>query len=142
MRFEQEGNEGYVLGLHNALYGLKQVLRAWYNIIDEFFLKVNFIRSDNDHALYTKEVHGKLLVVCIYVDDLIVTGEDKNMMEKCKTMMEREFEMSDLGSLNYFLGMKIVRSQEGIFLSQQCYAKRLLKNYNMEDWKIMTSTSF
>lgn len=139
MGFEQEGKEDDVLRLHKALYGLKQAPRAWYSRIDEFFLKENFSRSDNDHALYTKEVHGKLLVVCIYVDDLIVTGDDENMVEEFKTVMKREFEMSDLGLLNYFLGMEIVQNQEGIFLSQECYAKRLLEKFNMEDCKIMTT---
>jgi len=79
------------------------------------------------------------LVVCIYVDDLIVTGDDEEMVEEFKTAMKNEFEMSDLGLLNYFLGMEIVQSLEGIFLSQECYARKLLKKFNMEDSKIMST---
>lgn len=135
--FEEEGKEDYVLRLHKALYGLKQAPRAWYSRIDEFFLREKFKRSDNDHALYTKEAHGKILVVCIYVDDLIVTGDDKNMVEDFKMAMKNEFEMSDLGLLNYFLGMEIVQKEEGIFLSQECYAKKLLEKFNMKECKIM-----
>lgn len=94
--FEEEGKEDHVLHLHKALYGLKQAPRAWYSKIDEFFRRENFKRSDNDHALYTKETDGKLLVVFIYVDDLIVTGDDENMVEEFKATMKAEFEMSDL----------------------------------------------
>lgn len=108
--FEEEGKEDYVFRLHKALYDLKQAPRAWYSRIDEFFQQESFKRSDNDHALYTKESHGKILVVCIYVDDLIVTGDDENMVEEFKTTMKNEFKMSDLGLLNYFLGMEIKQS--------------------------------
>lgn len=135
--FLEEGKEDHVLHLHKALYGLKQAPRAWYSRIDEFFLRENFKRSDNDHALYTKEDHGNILVVCIYVDDLIVTGDNEEMVEEFKTTMKSEFEMSDLGLLNYFLGMEIVQSDQGIFLSQECYAKKFLEKFNMQDCKIM-----
>lgn len=137
--FEEKGKEDHVLHLHKALYGLKQAPRAWYNRIDEFFRRENFKRSDNDHALYTKETDGKLLVVCIYVDDLIVTGDDENMVEEFKATMKEEFEMSDLGQLNYFLGMEIEQSQGEIRLSQEYYAKKLLKKFNMEDCKSMNT---
>ena len=122
--------------MYKALYGLKQAPRAWYSRIDEF-LKENFRRSENDHALYTKKVNGKILIVCIYVDDLIVTGDDDRMIEEFKTAMKNEFEMSDLGLLNYFLGMEVVQDEEGISLSQECYAKKLLEKFNMKDCKTM-----
>lgn len=126
--YEEEGKEDLVLCLHKALYGLKQASRAWYSKIDEFFSRENFRRSDCDHLLCTKEAHGNVLIVCIYVDDLIVTGDDETMVESFKTAMKKEFEMSYLGLLNYFLGMEFVQNQEGISLSQEIYAKGLLEN--------------
>lgn len=60
------------------------------------------------------------MVVCIYVDALIVTGDDENMVEEFKKTMKNESQMSDLGLLNYFLGMEIKQSEHGISLSQEC----------------------
>lgn len=76
-------------------------------------------------------------MVCIYVYDLIVIGDDGSMVEEFKKVMKTEFEMSDLGLLNYFLGTEITQSSKGIFLSQECYAKMLLEKFNMVDWKVM-----
>ncbi|XP_024009339.1 uncharacterized protein LOC112084436 [Eutrema salsugineum] len=61
------------------------------------------------------------------------------MVSKFKNVMKNKFAMSDLGLLNYFLGMEIVQKQDGIFLSQESYAKKLLKKFNMEECKIMTT---
>ena len=78
-------------------------------------------------------------MVCIYVDDLIVTGDDEKMVEEFKATMKDEFEMSDQGQLNYFLGMGIEQIQGEICLPQECYAKKLLKKFNMEDCKSMNT---
>lgn len=118
---------------------MKQAPRVWYSRIDDFFQRENFKRGGNDHALYTKERNGKLLVVCIYVDDLIVTSDDEQMVEEFKRAMKNEFEMSGLGLLNYFLGMEIEQRKDGIFLGQEGYANKLLKKFNMADCKMRST---
>ena len=76
------------------MYGIKQAPRAWYNRIDSYLINNGFSRSNNEPTLYVKTKQGKMLMVCLYVDDIIYTG---NLMhEYFKTIMKNEFEMTDL----------------------------------------------
>nr|XP_048328577.1 uncharacterized mitochondrial protein AtMg00810-like [Ziziphus jujuba var. spinosa] len=122
-----------VLKLNKALYGLKQAPKAWYGKIDAYLSQCGFQRSPNEATLYVKK--GSTLVVSMYVDDLLVTGDDNNGIQQFKIEMQKKFEMSNLGIMNYFLGMEIMQKDTGIFMSQSKYAKDLLKKWKMEDCK-------
>ncbi|KAJ7980732.1 Retrovirus-related Pol polyprotein from transposon TNT 1-94 [Quillaja saponaria] len=91
-------NEHKVYKLKKALYGLKQAPRAWYSRIEAYFWKEGFQKCPYEHTLFVKiGDDGKMLIVCLYVDDLIFTGNDNVMFEEFKKSMMVEFEMSDLG---------------------------------------------
>ena len=92
--------------LKRALYGLKQAPRAWYTRIDSYFTRLGFSKSEADPNLYQIVVEGKLLIIVLYVDDLILTG-DELLIHSCKADLAKEFEMKDLGLLHYFLGLEI-----------------------------------
>jgi hypothetical protein len=114
------GNEHKVYKLKNALYGLKQIPRAWYNRIETYFLKEGFQKCPYEHTFFIKiEDGGKMLIVCLYVDDLIYTGNNTTMFGSFKKSMMAEFEMSDLGMMHYFLGIEVVQSSARIFISQK-----------------------
>ena len=91
----------HVCKLKKALYGLKQAPRAWHERI----------------SLYVQEKENGIVIVCIYVDDLIVGGDKEAEIEHVKALMKQEFDMKDLGELRYFLGIEIIRTKEGIWLS-------------------------
>ncbi|KAJ4756551.1 polyprotein [Rhynchospora pubera] len=129
--YVKKGNEGKVLKLKKALYGLKQAPRAWNTRIDQYFKSHGFVQCPYEHALYVKVKNGEMLVVALYVDDLIFTGNSGEMIEEFKKAMMREFEMTDLGLMSYFLGLEIKQSDDGIFISQEAYAKEVLKRFNM-----------
>jgi hypothetical protein len=94
--FEVQEHPTKVYQLKKALYGLKQSPRAWYSRIDTYLLKSGFSRSQNEPTLYTKiDQHGKILIVCLYVDDMIYTGNLE--LTDFKHAMQSEFEMTDLG---------------------------------------------
>jgi len=127
------GHEDKVYKLHKALYGLKQAPRAWYSRIDDHFLQNGFRRSPNEPTLYVKACgNGKKLIVSLYVDDLLVTGDDIQEIDKFKMSMLQVFEMTDLGVMNYFLGMEVHQSNDGIFISQRKYGMDLLRKFKME----------
>ncbi|KZV47100.1 retrovirus-related Pol polyprotein from transposon TNT 1-94, partial [Dorcoceras hygrometricum] len=127
------GNEHKVYKLKKALYGLKQAPRAWYSRIETYFLKTGFKKCPYEHTLFTKfEDDGKMLIVCLYVDDLSFTGNDVSMFEDFKESMMVEFDMSDLGKMHYFLGIEVVQSTGGIFISQKKYIQELLCRFHME----------
>lgn len=75
--YEAKGNEQKVYKLKKALYGLKQALRAWYSRIESYFVREGFKKCPYEHTLFIKTADGgKILIVCLYVDDLIFTGSD------------------------------------------------------------------
>ena len=87
-----------------------------------------------DPYLYQIVVEGKLLMILLYVDDLILTG-DEQLMLSCKADLAKEFEMKDLGLLHYFLGLEIWQRSDGLFVSQGKYAREILENFNMQGSK-------
>jgi hypothetical protein len=118
--------------LKKALHGLKQAPRAWYSRIDTYLIKSGFSRSQNEPTLYTKIDHyGKILIVCLYVDDMIYTGNLE--LTNFKHAMQSEFEMEDLGIMKYFLGIEVDKSTKGIFVCQQKYATDIIKIFCMEE---------
>ena len=75
--FEIFSSESHVSRLKRALYGLKQAPRAWYTQIDSYFTRHGFSKSEVDPNLYQIMVEGKLLIIILYVDDLILTGDEQ-----------------------------------------------------------------
>jgi len=104
--FETFDRESHVCRLKRALYGLKQASRAWYTRIDNYFTGLGFTKSEADANLYHIVVEGKLLIIVLYVDDLILTG-DEQLIRSCKEDLAREFEMKDMGLMHYFLGLEV-----------------------------------
>lgn len=131
--YEKKGNEHLVYKLHKALYGLKQAPRAWFSRIEAHFIKEGFQKCPTEQTLFTKLGEGgKILIVCIYVDDLIFTGNDDFMVADFKSSMLREFDMSDLGRMRFFLGIEVLQRDEGIYICQRKYALDVLKRFGME----------
>ena len=95
--YEKQGNENKVYKLKKALYGLKQPPRVWYSRIESYFIRAGFHKCPYEHTLFIKLADGeKMFVVCLYVDDLIFTGNDKVMIDAFKASMMTEFDMTDL----------------------------------------------
>ena len=129
----KKGEEHKVYKLKKALYGLKQAPRAWYSRIEAYFNKEGFQRCEYEHTLFVKREEGnKILIVSLYVDDLIFTGNDHVMLEKFKSSMKEEFDMTDLGRMKYFLGVEVIQDEEGIFIHQGKYAGEILERFNLQ----------
>ncbi|CAA0825713.1 cysteine-rich RLK (RECEPTOR-like protein kinase) 8 [Striga hermonthica] len=134
--FVTEGQENKVLKLKEALYGLKQAPRAWYNRIDDYFTSHGFKRSEIEPTLYIKtQGNDNKLIVSLYVDDLIYTGNNEEMIKELKEDMMKTFEMTDLGQMSYFLGIEVNQEENGIFISQRKYTDNLLKRFKMDNCK-------
>eukprot|EP00253_Pinus_taeda_P006817 PITA_06817 len=124
-----------VCRLKKSLYGLKQAPRACYAKMDSFLLESGFSRCYSDNTVYTKKVGNSLIILVLYVDDLILTGSDPNLINDVKSSLKKKFEMTDLGHLHYFLGLQVLQSKEGISLSRSKYACDILRHFHMEDCK-------
>jgi transposase InsO family protein len=131
--FVKKGEEEKVYRLKKALYGLKQAPRAWYSRIEAYFIREKFERCSSEHTLFTKSKGGKFLIVSLYVDDLIFTGNNRSMCDEFKNSMMLEFDMSDLGKMKHFLGVEVKQCAGGIFICQRRYAREVLARFGMED---------
>jgi len=98
------------------LYGLKQAPRAWYECLKALFL----LKQGND-----------TLLVQIYVNDIIFGGSSHALVAKFADLMSREFEMSMMGELTFFLGLQIKQTREGTFVQQGKYTNDMLKKFDM-----------
>ncbi|KAG8490237.1 hypothetical protein CXB51_015585 [Gossypium anomalum] len=134
--YSKQGQEDKVYHLKKALYGLKQAPRAWNTKIDEYFQKNMFMKIPYEHALYTKKNKvSDIMILCLYVDDMIFTGNNPGMFNDFKNAMTKEFEMIDIGEMSYFLGVEVKQMKDGTFVSQKKYAKQILRKFNMKDCK-------
>ncbi|GAA0169316.1 transmembrane signal receptor [Lithospermum erythrorhizon] len=134
--YQKKGEEDKVYELHKALYGLKQAPRAWFSKIEKYFMAEGFQECIYEHTLFTKvSSKGTIIIVSLYVDDLIVTGDDEDLIRQFKASMIREFDMTDLGGMNYFMGIEVIQRQNGIFICQKQYTEAVLKRFGMFDCK-------
>ena len=139
--FAIKGKEDNVYKLKKALYGLKQAPRAWYSEIDSYFNNKGFQRSKSEPTLYIKKQGNTgILIVSLYVDDLVFTGNSKKMLDDFKKEMMKKYEMSDLGLLHYFLGYEICQNGDGVFVCQKKYAKTILEKFKMANCKSVATS--
>src|SRR5256886_9376141 len=131
--FKHETLNNHVYKLKRALYGLKQAPRAWYNRLKTFLIQSGFVIGKVDTTLFIKTIDKDILIIQIYVDDIIFGSINENLCKDFSEIMKREFEMSHMGELNYFLGLQIKQLHNGIFINQSKYAKELLKRFGMEN---------
>ncbi|KAG8488706.1 hypothetical protein CXB51_016682 [Gossypium anomalum] len=132
--FEQQGVSGQqlVCRLRKALYGLKQAPRAWFHKLKEFLLVSNFTASKADNSLFICHSGSTLVYVLIYVDDIIITGNNSQAIDRFVHDLNARFSLKDLGQLNYFLGIQVTYDKGGVFLSQKKYILELLQKASMD----------
>ena len=115
---------------------MKQVPRAWYEKIDHLFINLGFKHYESNHNIYVLHVHGDTLIIAIYVDDLVITGNNLDLIVGLKRQLVETFEMIDLGLLHFFLGLQVLPMYNGFFLSQSKYVLDLLRRLNLDDYKL------
>lgn len=135
MGFVSKLYPNYVCELKKALYGLKQSPRAWFGKIAEFLEHNGYFITNADASLFFKTRGDKVVVVLVYVDDLIITGDLKEMIAQLKENICTRFHMKDLGKLNHFLGLELSYHEDTIVLHQRKYSTNLLNKFGMLDSK-------
>jgi hypothetical protein len=133
--FEDLDHPEHVYKLHKALYGLKQAPRAWYDRLCSFLTLHGFVIGKVDNTLFTRRSNGDLFVCQIYVDDIIFGSTNKAFSDEFGAMMTKEFEMSMMGELKFFLGFQVKQLKKGTFISQTKYTTDILKKYKMDTAK-------
>jgi hypothetical protein len=137
--FESEKYPHRVYKLRKALYGLKQAPRARYGRLRGFLFERGFEMGKVDQTLFLLRQGRDILIVQVYVDDIIFGGSFNSLVARFAEDMSREFEMSMMGELQFFLGLQIKQSKEGTFVHQAKYTKDIVRKFKMEDSKAMTT---
>ncbi|KAI3664859.1 hypothetical protein L6452_43468 [Arctium lappa] len=127
--------QGHVCRLRKALYGLKQAPRAWFEKFSSTVTSLGFSPSNYDSGLFTRTTEAGTILLLLYVDDMIITGSDSTGITNLKTSLSSCFEMKDLGSLHYFLGLEVLSDPSGIYLCQAKYTSDLLSKAGIIDNK-------
>ena len=135
--FVKQGKNGQPLAckLNKSIYGLKQAAKNWYESLANLLIKNGFQRSRNDYCLFVrKKKDGTFSYILLWVEDIIIAGEH-NVVNAIKSLLEKSFKMDDRGELHWFLGMRILRSEDKITVDQEKYIENLLEQFNMTNCK-------
>ena len=130
-----DGKEGLVCKLQKGLYGLKQSARIWNARLCQHLKSLGFQQSSCDPCIFINNASG--VIIAVWVDDLIILGKDLSSIDKVKEGLRAEFEMKDLGELQYFLGIQVQRdrSKRQLHINQSGYINSILERFGMEDSK-------
>jgi len=120
-----------VFKLRKALYGLKQAPQAWFARLKSFLLESGFEMGSVDKTFFLLRHGHYILIVQIYVDDIIFGGSSHELVAKFADTMSREFKMSMMGELTFFLGLQIKQVKEGTFIHLGKYTKDVLKKFDV-----------
>jgi Reverse transcriptase (RNA-dependent DNA polymerase) len=135
--YESDDSKQIICKLKKSIYGLKQASRQCYFKFHQVIISFGFEPNLVDECIYHKFCESKFVFLVLYVDDILLASNDKNMMYETKKFFFKHFDMKDLGETSYVLGLKIHRDQNKdiLELSQQAYIDKVLKRYGMENCK-------
>lgn len=117
----ESSDPNLVCRLRKSLYGLKQAPRCWFAKLVTALKEYGFLQSYSDYSLFTYTKTGIQINVLVYVDDIVISGNDSAALCAFKSYLSDCFKMKDLGPLKYFLGIEVARSSAGLFLCQRKY---------------------
>jgi hypothetical protein len=127
--FESEKYTHRVYKLRKALYGLKQAPRAWYGRLRGFLFERGFEMGKVDQTFFLLRQGRDILSVQVYVDDIVFGGSSNSLIARFAEDVSREFEMSMMGELQFFLGLQIKQSKERTFVLQSKYTKDIVQKF-------------
>ncbi|GJU54887.1 zinc finger, CCHC-type containing protein [Tanacetum coccineum] len=132
--FIMPGNEKNVCKLIKSLYGLKQAPKQWHQKFDEVVLSNDYLLNQADKYVYNKfDESGKGVIICLYVDDMLIFGTDQVQVDLTKEFLSSRFSMKDMGEANVILVIRIKHESNGISISQSHYIEKILKKFNYFD---------
>lgn len=117
---------GQVCKLQKSLYGLKQASRQWFAKLSTFLIALGYTQSKSDYSLFVQTTASSFTALLVYVDDVILTGNDNSEINAIKSVLDSTFKIKDLGNLKFFLGLEVARNKDGIVVNQCKYNLELI----------------
>nr|KAJ0194254.1 hypothetical protein LSAT_V11C800406360 [Lactuca sativa] len=121
--------ENKVCRLVKSLYGLKQAPKQWHERFDTTVTAFGFQHNSADRCIYSKHTSGYIVVICLYVDDMLIIGTHLEGILETKKYLSSKFKMKDLGEVDTILGIKVKRTGGQISLSQSHYIEKILTKF-------------
>ena len=137
LSYPHSGNQVY--HLRHAFYGLKQTPRAWFEKFSSVVAQQGFTLSPHYTALFFRRSSASITLILLYIDDMIITGDDFASIRSLQQFLSQHFEMKDLGTLSYFLGLEVISSSDGYYLAQAKYTSDLLSKAGITDNKTVST---
>ena len=137
--FEVKDKDGgdMVIQMEKSLYGLAQSPDNWFNTIDPVLVEIGFVARKSDPCMYLYDHNGAKIYLTLYVDDLLLAGNDFNAISILKGKLQKRFKMTDMGEASLVLGMEIKKDREAgtLTISQEAYCISILERFGMLDCK-------
>ncbi|RVW71217.1 Retrovirus-related Pol polyprotein from transposon TNT 1-94 [Vitis vinifera] len=124
------GNENKVCKLVKSLYGLKQAPKQWHEKFDHAILSDGFRHNNVDKCLYSKTCDDYMVIVCLYVDDMLILSDDMKGIIETKRFLSTTFKMKDLREVDTILGIKVKRNSGGYALNQTHYIEKVVSKFS------------
>jgi hypothetical protein len=131
--FAVKGKKELVCKLKKSLYGLKQSPSMWHHKFDTYTTGLGFKRRKHDHCVYFKLIGDHLIYLVLYVDDMLMIGNNKEIIQDVKTQLSSKFYVKDIDASNFILCMEIKRDwkKRKLWLNQRKYFETILQRFNM-----------
>jgi hypothetical protein len=111
--FVVKGQERMVCKLVKSLYGLKQAPKQWHDKFDRTLTSVGFVTNEADKCVYYRYGRGEGVILCLYVDDILIFGTSLELIKEFKDFLSQKFEMKDLGEADVILNIKLIKGENG-----------------------------
>lgn len=131
--FVMKGQENKVCKLKKSIYGLRQASKDWYKKFDVTLKSNGFAVNASDSCLYSKMFESSCVIICLYVDDMLIVGSNIEVVNDTKIFLSNMFEMKDLGEADVILGIRLKKTDGGYSLSQSHYVEIFLKKFDSFD---------
>ena len=132
--FVANGQEGKIYKLLKSLYGLKQAPKQWHEKFDKTLTSAGFVVNEADKCVYYRYGGGEGVILCLYVDDILIFGKNINVIKEVKDFLSGNFEMKDMGEANVILNIKLLREGNGgVTLVQSHYVEKMLNRFVYSD---------
>jgi len=125
----------HVCHLYKSIYGLKQAPRAWYTRLNDYLISLGFRASIADTSLFIYSDGHDLIYLLVYVDDLLLIGNNSTLLCHLITLLNSEFKIRDLGSMHYFLGIEVTKTATELMFSQHKYTLDIIQRAGMSSCK-------
>ena len=130
-----KGQESKVYKLLKSLYGLKQESKKWHEKFDKTLTSMVFAINEADRCVYYHHGGGEGVILCLYVDDILIFGTNIDVINEVKSFVSKSFDMKDLGEADVILNIKLIKDESEITLLQSHYVEKVLSRFGYMDSK-------